>query len=445
METNSIKQIKEYRDQIVSNLKDFDNSQYLALKYGSENEYTGKSLYLGLNSILNEISYLIRASNIFITISTLAERNEIVNDLNYITTYINSPENLCGYIDNIKVKLRKFNIKNNRERWELFLEVNKNLLEQSDNFSKELKNIEEIKAKATETNLRIEEKLEEINNKFKELTDNINEVETTNTSIQENSEKLKEINTELLDIKTEATGLLKEVNTSFNEVKSNEKIITTFAKNIQDRDNKLIKLEQATDENNLKLEVYNNERINILKEAEKLIESAKEALKYKTAEGISASFQTHHDEARKWQFSIIWILGSLFFMSTAIGLGIWVLKGDTDKLHIILGRIALIPLPVIATVFCAKQYVKQKNIIEDYAYKMVLSKSMVGFSEQLKKDPSEDKGEYIHYMKVALEEIHKDPLRNRNERTTNNKMDNNSVKELVDMAEQIIRMSKNTN
>jgi hypothetical protein len=147
METNSIKQIKEYRDQIVSNLKDFDNSQYLALKYGSENEYTGKSLYLGLNSILNEISYLIRASNIFITISTLAERNEIVNDLNYITTYINSPENLCGYIDNIKVKLRKFNIKNNRERWELFLEVNKNLLEQSDNFSKELKILKKLRQK----------------------------------------------------------------------------------------------------------------------------------------------------------------------------------------------------------------------------------------------------------------------------------------------------------
>jgi hypothetical protein len=76
---------------------------------------------------------------------------------------------------------------------------------------------------------------------------------------------------------------------------------------------------------------------------------------------------------------------------------------------------------------------------------MVLSKSMVGFSEQLKKDPSEDKGEYIHYIKVALEEIHKDPLRNRNEKTTNSKMDNNSVKELVDMAEQIIKMSKSTN
>lgn len=442
METNSIKQIKEYRDQIVLSLKNFDNSQYLAIKYGSENEYTGKSLYLGLNSILTEVSYLIRASNIFITVSTLAERNEIASDLNVINSYINSPANLCGYIDNLKIKLRKFNIKNNKERWELFLEVNKNLLEQSDEFSQALKMIEEIKTKAAENNLKVEEKLEEINEKFKELTDNIDEVEATNTSIQENSEKLKNINTELLEIKTEASGLLKEVSTSFNEVKSNEKIITAFAKNVQERDNKLVKLEQAIDENNLKLEDYNNERINILKEAEKLIESAKEALKYKTAEGISASFQTHHDEARKWKFSIVWIVGSLIFMAIAIGLGIWVLEGDTDKLHIILGRIALIPLPIIATIFCAKQYVKQKNIIEDYAYKMVLSKSMVGFSEQLKKDPSQDKGEYVHYMKVALEEIHKDPLRNRNEKTINSKMDNNSVKEIVDMAEKIVRMSK---
>lgn len=44
---------------------------------------------------------------------------------------------------------------------------------------------------------------------------------------------------------------------------------------------------------------------------------------------------------------------------------------------------------------------------------MVLAKSIVGFSEQLKKNCSEDNAEYIHYIKTALEEIHKDPLRKR--------------------------------
>lgn len=118
--------------------------------------------------------------------------------------------------------------------------------------------------------------------------------------------------------------------------------------------------------------------------------------------------------------------------------------GATDELHIIIGRIALIPLPIIAAIFCANQYVKQKNIIEDYAYKMVLAKSIVGFSEQLNKDPSEDKGEYIHYMKVALEEIYKDPLRKRNSKESQSKAEDKieslSIKDFVEMAERFVKL-----
>ena len=78
-----------------------------------------------------------------------------------------------------------------------------------------------------------------------------------------------------------------------------------------------------------------------------------------------------------------------------------------------MGRIALLPFPIAGAIFCANQFVKQKNIIEDYAYKMVLSKAIVGFSEQIKKHGADDGQEYIHYIKTVLEEIHKDPLRDR--------------------------------
>ncbi|CAM4071752.1 hypothetical protein [Flavobacterium weaverense] len=137
-------------------------------------------------------------------------------------------------------------------------------------------------------------------------------------------------------------------------------------------------------------------------------------------------------------------MGAFLFIIIGISLGVWMLTDLTDKLHIIIGRIALIPFPIIGAIFCANQYVKQKNIIEDYAYKMVLAKSIVGFSEQLKKDSSEDKGEYIHYMKVALEEIHKDPLRrrNQNQKLPENKIENFSIKDIVEMAERIVKIGK---
>ncbi|MBA4155798.1 hypothetical protein, partial [Flavobacterium sp.] len=247
-------------------------------------------------------------------------------------------------------------------------------------------------------------------------------------------------------VKEEADENLEGIVESYNEVKANEKVINSFAQKVQERDNRLIELQQLTDENKQKLADYENERIKILDEAKKLIESAKTALNYKTAEGISASFQTQHEDARKWKFSGSWIIASSIFIVIAIGLGIWILTEKTDELHIIIGRIALIPLPIIAAIFCANQYVKQKNIIEDYAYKMVLAKSIVGFSEQLKKDSSEDKGEYVHYMKVALDEIHKDPLRKRNstksEDKSGNKIENLSLKDFVDVVDKLSKIGK---
>ena len=131
METPTVLKIKELRDQIKEELESIDTSQFSNEKFGSESEYSGKSIYLGLDAILIDISYLVRAHNIFIQISTLAERNTIVSNLTNILSYLESPATLANYIDVLKVELRKYNIRNNIERWELFQESNKRLLEQA--------------------------------------------------------------------------------------------------------------------------------------------------------------------------------------------------------------------------------------------------------------------------------------------------------------------------
>ncbi len=446
METPTVLKIKELRDQIKEQLASINTSQFNKDKFGSENEYSGKDIYLGLEAMLIDVSYLVRAHNIFIQNSTLAERNTIVSNLTNTLSYLESPAALADYIDALKVDLRKYNIRNNIERWELFQESNKRLLEQANEFSDSLKFINDLKEEATNISTSINEKFGEVNKKFTELEEKIEEVEEVKTEIETNSENLKEINTSLQKVKDDADLNLEKIVESFTEVKGNEKIIDSFSKKVQEKENKLVEIEQRTEENSNKLKVYDEERISILEEANNLIESAKTALNYKTAEGISASFQSQHEDAKKWQLSVSWLFCSGLFIAVAIGLGIWVLTGDTDEIHIIIGRIALIPLPIIAAIFCANQYVKQKNIIEDYAYKMVLAKSIVGFSEQLKKDPSADKGEYIHYMKVALEEIHKDPLRKRNSKEQQSKAEDKieslSVRDVIDMAEKMIKIGK---
>lgn len=447
METPVIIEIKKLRDDIKTSLETIDRTQFYSNNYGPENEYSGKGLYLGLEALLVDVTYLVKSHNIFISISTLSERNQIKNELTNIHSYLSSPQQLYQYIDNLKALLRNYNVRGNAERWEHFTEVNKKLLEQSDVFGVVLKEVNTIRDTAVVAKDSIEEKIKEIADKFEVVEEKIQEVEEVKTKIEENSEKLKAVNTSLEKIKTDADVNLEGIVESFNEAKANEKIINSFAQKVQERDNRLVELQQQTEENKQKLTDYENERIKILEEAKKLIESAKTALNYKTAEGISASFQTQHEDARKWKFSGTWIIAASIFIAIAIGLGVWILTEKADELHIIIGRIALIPLPILAAIFCANQYVKQKNIIEDYAYKMVLAKSIVGFSEQLKKDPSEDKGEYVYYMKVALEEIHKDPLRRRNNKIaaakTDNKIENFSIKDVVEMAERIVKIGKN--
>lgn len=444
METQSVVKIKNLRDQIKEKLTSFDTSQFSNSKFGNENEYNGKSIYLGLDAILIDVSYFVKSHNIFIQASTLDERNTIIDNLSNILSYIESPQSLFQFIDSLKVELRKYNLRNNTERWELFQEANRQLLEQRNEFKEALIFINEIKEEATNSNTSVTEKLEAITKKFEELEEKIEEVDEVKTEIEENSEKLKGINTALEKINATAETNLELVKESLAEAKSNEKIIDSFAQKVQERDKRLGELQQITEENKQKLNDYDTERINILDEAKELIEKAKTALNYNTAQGIGESFQAQLTDAKKWQFSGSWIVGASIFVVVAIGLGIWILADAADELHIIVGRIALIPLPIFGAIFCANQYVKQKNIIEDYAYKMVLAQSIVGFSEQLKKDPSEDKGEYVHYMKVALEEIHKDPLRkrNQNQKSPENKIENFSVKDIVEMAEKIVKIGK---
>lgn len=444
METQLIKDIKKLRDDIKIKLETINKSQFYSSSFGNEKEYNGKGLYLGLDALMIDISYLVKSHNIFISISTYEERNQIKNELSNIYGYLDSPQYLWQYVDSLKKVLRQYNVRGNSERWENFAEINKALLEQSNEFQELLVDIKDIKENAEATKNVITKKKEEIDEQFSNIEEEIESIEEVKNEIVQNSDKLKNINSSLEKIKEDADGNLESIVESYNSVMSNEKIIDNFALKVQERDKRLGELQQITEENKKKLSDYEVERNKILEDANKLIESAKTALNYKTAEGISASFQEQHSNAKDWHLKGWWIIGALLFIGIAISLGVWILIGQTDKIHIIIGRIALIPLPIVGAIFCANQYVKQKNIIEDYAYKMVLAKSIVGFSEQLKKDPSEDKGEYIHYMKVALEEIHKDPLRRRviKSDNSNSKMENLGLKEVLEVAERIVKLGK---
>jgi hypothetical protein len=440
MEINTINVIRTKRDSIREKIKSL-NIKNNKTTYGPENEYTYKGLLAGIEALLTDISALTGAPNKFIKLSTHQERNQIVSNLTYIDQYIQSPQNFIAHFEALKVMLRSYNVRSMTERqieFENEIEkVRKTKIQLDQTLTESEKLLNNINSKTNEHNESIEDgesKLEEINSQLQLVNDR-------KEKLEQEVDNLQTLNTTLSEIKETANENLEKINDSLNESKSNEKLISSFANNIQKSNTQLTVLQQNTEDNNEQLKEYEVERKRILSQATDLINSAKKALNYKSAEGISASFQNQYDSSNNKILLGSWIVGAILCLLSTIGLGLWILQTNPDYLGLLIGRISLLPLPVIGAVFCANQYTKQKNIIEDYAYKMVLSKNIVGFSEQLKKNGSEDNVEYVHYIKTALEEIHRDPLRKR-EGISKIKAQNTNINDIVELAEKIVKMSK---
>ncbi len=441
MEISTINQIREKRDSIREQIKSLNFNNTSSTTYGDEHEYTFKGLIAGIEALLTDISTLTKYSSKFVKISTYNERNNIHSYLNRIDIYLKSPNNYISQFEALKVQIRAYNIRNISERQ---LEFEKEI-EKVRKIKLELQQVliesKELNESIDENNESIEKKLEVSNEKLTEIESELEKITERKGELIEQSETLENINDNLVSMKENASENLKEIVTSLTESKGNEKLITSFANKIQDREKRLDKLEENTSSNNKKLIEYEKERKSILEQAKNLIESSKKALNYTTAEGISASFQEQYNNSNNWKIFGSWIWGAVICLLGTIALGIWILYTKEDNIGLLIGRISLLPLPIIGAIFCANQYTKQKNIIEDYAYKMVLSKAIVGFSEQLKKNGSHDNEEYVHYIKTALIEIHKDPLRKREKFKPKETKDTN-LKDLVEVADKIIKMTK---
>lgn len=104
----------------------------------------------------------------------------------------------------------------------------------------------------------------------------------------------------------------------------------------------------------------------------------------------------------------------------------------------LIGRLSMIPFTIYAAIFCSQQYVKQKNLVEDYAYKSVLSKSIIAFSEELRKNDPE---KYTEYLSTVLREIHHDPLRKRGKEKEDDSYKDSAgiLGKVIDLAQAVIK------
>lgn len=417
MESASIIAIKTTLDSIHQNFESFkayhktQGTNMDVYSYGSENEYNLKGVIAGVKNILADLGFLIRSHNLFIKLSTFNERREINQQLQNLNSYLASRQvpNIITVLDVLKTKLRTYNLRTDRDR---YVEYNDALdalcrkaIELEDSINDVKKKIEE----AGETYTEIQGKQTEYNEIIKELTDKKDEFKAEYDSFVSDVGDFKAL-------ADKAKANEQSVATHLKQVEGDKEAFDEFIEKIDDREKVLAKQNEATENYEKKLEAYDKDQQKKLEEVAELIEKARQALQYTTAAGMSAAFQEQYDKTNNRWSKIGWLVAAAVFLILTIAIGAWIVTGwgiaeeRSTQVYSLIGRLSMVPFTILAAIFCANQYVKQKNLAEDYAYKAVLTKSIVAFSDELREN--DEKG-YSEYISTVLKEIHQDPLRKR--------------------------------
>jgi len=350
----------------------FDSGKQLLLKAIEQNILDEQLTFTKRNQILQLLK------NLTSHLQQIAPHKYLAthpNSVAFAQAIMNGVIGLSEAIDNAKIE----------ERLKGFSDYEKELKELTKARKTYINLINDIE-KATETN----KESQEISKSIKAISEDI-----VKTNKELESEKNK-----ALKVKGEIDETSEKVKSQFQDIEDKKLKITSFHTNIEEYKKSIDKLEADAKVIIAKEETINN-----------LIDQAEKALNLKSAEGISAAFSSHYSATNeKWTLKW-WMVGASFFIASAIALTIWIVIGDhADSISSIIGRIVAVGIAITGATFCAKQYVKQKNILEDYAYKSVLAKSIVAFTEEIKK---RDDKKVAEYLSKVLDEIHKDPLRSR--------------------------------
>ena len=425
MTTISISNIKSSLATLQENLPAF--RKFLKMNYtesmdegqwGDEKEYSPNGVLSGLNKTITDLTSLVENPKTFILLSTNKERRDIHDYLSRIVYVIrrSSPSSIVSLIENLKkIKriLRSYNMSTDAMRMIVFEKKLEELARQSEFLIRVLEEAREKEKAIDEIYSAISERSDSISRKEETISALLKQSKETKEELDELQEELENVADEIRTLNTASSEAKDKTFAYKDEVEAFVEEIGEHQKNIEKQDTQLKAFQTTLDEYSTKQQQY-------LSEAHKLIEDSKLALSYTTSVGLSSSFDAQCKEIKGWKSFKLWswLVAAAIGVIGVICIGVWLIYGNhhandgnvTSMWLQIIGKISMIPLLVTTIVFCANQYGKQKNLLEDYSYKLALAKSMVAFSEELREKDSE---RYKEYLSTVLNEILKDPLRTR--------------------------------
>ena len=422
MNTTTINNIQSSLANLQENLPTF--RQYLKDNYatsldtgqwGSESEYAPNGLVGAIQNIITDLTCLVKNPDYFIRLSTYDDRNSIHQYLSQIASYVKSPSpsNIVSPLDYLKKLLRPYNLRTDKKRMIVFQQEIDELTRKAEQITQTLEEIQNKESSINQISIEVSEQANAISERKDSIETLLKQSEETKEQLDNLKEELEEVAEEIRTSQTASSEAKTKTIACRDEVEEFVEEINEHEKRIEKQKAQFETFKETLDKNTTEQGKY-------LNEASNLIEQSKLALGYTTSVGLSASFDAQCKELKGWQ-SIklwIWLVASTLSIIGVISIGIWLINGnhhatngDVASMWMqIVSKISMVPLLVTATIFCANQYSKQKNLLEDYSYKLTLAKSMIAFSEELReKDPER----YREYLSMVLSEIHQDPLRYR--------------------------------
>lgn len=408
MEVDSIENLRSTRDLLKASVKAIKVREFEGRTFGPESEYDARGVVAGVDSIVTDIGGLLRAPKRFLQCSNHPERVALNKQLSNLNHYLTDEDlaSACNHIEALKPILRGYAIRYTDERFDEFIE-------RTNELQKEIQSLTELLSESKEAHkeiLEITSTAQSLKNEIESQNETLTERQTTLEELIVESEETR--NTIIDNFETDKANS-SEIEELLTEVRSHSELIDSFSQKIAARENQIENQSSKSKEFEATLVNYTSQQKDYLTEAKNLIKTAKQALEYKTAEGLSAAFIAQHTAAKNPWVMGAWVFGAMLFLFSSAALGVWLTVDHDISTSLIIGRISLLPILIGGSIFCASQYVKQKKIAEDYAYKTVLTKSLVGFSEQLSSD--EKKGEeHTIYIKTVLAQLLVDPQRKQN-------------------------------
>ncbi len=345
-------------------------------------------------------------------------RNAIFNSLNSIKQYHN---NVSQFLSHYNSLFDQFHLTSISRRVNEDLDINLEFKELNRLRRKYKKVLEEV-----EQSEDIKEQLKKIFAHSNDTVEDLKILEERGSNLDLTLKKIREE----IELKKDSIDVTEQ------DIENRKKEILAFFENIQKNEAKLQKIEQELSTK------INDSITSQISRAKELINEAEQALELKQTEGISKAYSSRLEKLTKEKTKTHWLIAAIVFVFITLVTGFLLTGGTislgsfnlgfsaTDNIAFVVGRIILTGIGISGAVFCANRYVHLNNLEEDYEYKVVLSKSILAFSNKIREL---DKGKLAEYLTQVLNDLHQDPLRERKSaRKDNSKFINlNHIPELL--------------